>query len=146
MKLQEFLNGKSVETYFDEKLKECEDYDQLPRELKNCNCCERHKINFPVLGQDIKSKPSKPETEMEMEMEMNCKCPCRHIARHICREWDLIHDVENISEEDSFESEDEDSAGSLEDFIVPDKGFKKKDRKHLDKALDKFRGKKGLRR
>ena len=141
MKLQEFLNGKSVETYFDEKLRECEDYDELPRELINCTCCKRHRVNFPVLGQDIKSKPL-----MKSETETECKCPCRHIARHICREWDLIHDVENISDEDSFESEDEDSAGSLEDFIVPDKGFKKKDRKHLDKALDKFRGKKGLRR
>ena len=68
------------------------------------------------------------------------------MARHICREWDLIHEVEDIGTEDSEESDEEDSAGSLEDFIVPDSGFKKKERKALDRALDKFRGKKSLRR
>ena len=157
MKFEDFLNSVNVnvnvivETYFDEKLKECGNYDELPRELINCTCCKRHRTNFPVLGEYIKSKPlikSESETEYISKYNSNCKCkcPCRHIARHICREWDLIHEVEDISEEDSFESEDEDSAGSLEDFIVPDKGFKKKERKHLDKALDKFRGKKGLRR
>ena len=52
MKLEEFLNGKNVETYFDEKLKECKDYDELPRELNNCTCCSRHRINFPILGRD----------------------------------------------------------------------------------------------
>ena len=68
------------------------------------------------------------------------------MARHICREWDLIHEVEEVSTDDSEESDDEDSAGSLEDFIVPDSGFKKKERKTLDRALDKFKGKKSLRR
>lgn len=141
MKLEDFLNGKNVETYFDEKLKECKDYDELPRELNNCTCCKRHRVNFPILGQKLVSKeytPNYPKSE--------CKCPCRHMARHICREWDLIHGVEDILTEDSEESDEEDSAGSLEDFIVPDRGFKKKQRKTLDRALDKFRGKKSLRR
>ena len=141
MKLEDFLNGKNVETYFDEKLKECKDYDELPRELNNCTCCERHRVNFPILGRKLVSKEytsNYPKSE--------CKCPCRHMARHICREWDLIHDVEDISTEDSEKSDEEDSAGSLEDFIVPDRGFKIKERKKLDRALDKFRGKKSLRR
>lgn len=141
MKLEEFLNGKNPETYFDEKLKECKDYDELPRELNNCTCCKRHRINFPILGQRLVSKEyttNYPKSE--------CECPCRHIARHICREWDLIHEVEDIGTEDSEESDEEDSAGSLEDFIVPDSGFKKKERKALDRALNKFRGKKSLRR
>lgn len=141
MKLEEFLNGKNPETYFDEKLKECEYISELPRELNNCTCCERHRINFPILGQRIVSKEyttNYPKNE--------CGCPCRHIARHICRKWDLIHEVEDIGTEDSEESDEEDSAGSLEDFIVPDSGFKKKERKALDRALDKFRGKKSLRR
>ncbi len=141
MKFEEFLNGKSPETYFDEKLKECKDYEELPRELNNCTCCKRHKINFPILGQKIVSKEYSSNFE-----EKECKCPCRHIARHICREWELIHEVEDISTEDSEESDEEDSAGSLEDFIVPDSGFKRKERKALDKALNKFRGKKTLRR
>ena len=141
MKLQEFLNGKNVETYFDEKLNECKDYTELPRELKNCTCCERHRINFPILNKKLVSKePSLNYTEKE------CNCPCRHIARHICRKWDLIYKVEEISSEDSEESDEEDSTGSLEDFIVPDSGFKKKERKALDRALDKFRGKKIFRR
>ncbi len=143
MKLEEFLNGKNPETYFDEKLKECKDYDELPRELNNCTCCERHKINFPIIGQRIVSKEYTTNYP-----KSDCKCPCRHMARHICREWDLIHEVEDIdtSTEDSEESDEEDSAGSLEDFIVPDSGFKKKERKKLDRALDKFRGKKSHRR
>tara|TARA_Y100000992_G_C21027926_1_gene378913 strand:- start:21 stop:446 length:426 start_codon:yes stop_codon:yes gene_type:complete len=141
MKFEEFINGKSPETYFDEKLKECKDYEELPRELNNCTCCKRHKINFPILGQKIVSKEYTPNFE-----EKECKCPCRHIARHICREWELIHEVEDVSTEDSVESDEEDSAGSLEDFIVPDSGFKRKERKALDKALNKFRGKKTLRR
>lgn len=143
MKLQDYLNGKNLETYFDEKLRECKDYDELPGELKNCTCCERHRINFPVLGTQIVSKKYIDNVEEKTE---TCSCPCRHMARHICREWDLIHEVEDIGTEDSEESDEEDSAGSLEDFIVPDHGFNKKQRKTLDKALDKFRGKKGLRR
>lgn len=147
MKLDEFLAGKDYETYFDEKLKECKDYIELPRELTNCTCCERHRINFPILGlKDVCNEIKTNENVNTCECNCNCKCPCRHIARHICREWDLIHEVEEISEEDSEESDEEDSAGSLEDFIVPDKGFKKKERKELDRALDKFRGKKHLRR
>tara|TARA_X000001036_G_scaffold139263_1_gene132015 strand:+ start:11460 stop:11897 length:438 start_codon:yes stop_codon:yes gene_type:complete len=145
MKLEEFLNGKNAETYFDEKLKECEYISELPRELNNCTCCKRHKINFPILGQKIVSKEY---TTNYPNSDCKCKCPCRHIARHICREWELIHEVEDIdvSTEDSEESDEEDSAGSLEDFIVPDSGFKRKERKALDKALNKFRGKKTIRR
>lgn len=147
MKLEEFLNGKNPETYFDEKLKECKDYDELPRELNNCTCCERHRVNFPILGQRIVSKEYTTNYQKsDCKCKCKCKCPCRHIARHICREWDLIHEVEDIGTEDSEESDEEDSAGSLEDFIVPDSGFKKKERKKLDRALDKFRGKKSLRR
>ena len=144
MKLEEFLNGKSPETYFDEKLKECKDYNELPRELNNCTCCKRHEINFPILGQRLVSKDYQTNyTEKE------CKCPCRHMARHICREWELIHEVEDIdtSTGDSEESDEEDSfyfCGRL--ITVPDSGFKRKERKALDKALNKFRGKKPLRR
>lgn len=141
MKFVEFLNGKDVETYFYEKIQDCGQYNELPRELKNCNCCERHKINFPILGKKIESSKT-----TKSSLDEDCKCPCRHIARHICREWDIINQVEEILTDDSEYLEEEDSVGSLEDFIVPDKGFKKKERKSLDKALNKFRGKKNLRR
>ena len=139
MKLEEFLNGKNFETYFDEKIKECKDYTELPRELNNCTCCKRHKINFPILGQTLGSKDYKCNY-----MDKSCNCPCRHIARHICREWDFIHEVEDINTdtENSAESGEEDSDGSLEDFIVKDSGFKRKEREALDRVLYKFKGNK----
>jgi hypothetical protein len=44
-----------------------------------------------------------------------------------------VNEVEDLTSETN--SEDSDSTGSLEDFIVPDKGFTKKTRKKLDKLL-----------
>jgi hypothetical protein len=140
MNFSTFLKGKSPETYLDEKLKICGNFDELPRELNNCSCCERHKINFPILGNRIVSKEytvNFPQKE--------CKCPCRHIARMICREWELVNEVDECETSDE-ESEESDSTGSLEDFIVPDEGITKKERKKLDRALQHFRGKKSSRR
>ncbi len=139
MNFNTFLKGKSPETYLDEKLKICEEIESLPRELTDCVCCERHKINFPSIGNPIRFNLFKNNTQK------TCQCPCRHIARHICREWELVNEVEDTHLEESF-SDDSDSIGSLEDFIVPDEGFTKKERKKLDRALNHFRGKKGLRR
>ena len=140
MKFLDFLEEKSVETYFDEKIKQCETMTELPRELKNCSCCKNHRKNFPIFEMKIE----KGNTHKVNFGEKECKCPCRHIARHLCREWELIHEVEDLESEEI--SEDEDSGDSLDDFIVPDKGFKKRERKELDKALNMFRGKKNLRR
>ncbi len=53
MKLQDFLGEKPVETYFDEKIKECKNMEELPRELNNCTCCEKHRHNFPILGNKL---------------------------------------------------------------------------------------------
>lgn len=133
MNFNTFLGEKSPETYLDGKLKICGNFDELPRELNNCSCCERHRINFPILGNRIVSKEytgNFPQKE--------CKCPCRHIARHICREWDTVNDVDDCETSDE-ESEESDSTGSLEDFIVPDEGFTKKERKSLDNELKCFR-------
>ena len=140
MKFLDFLGDKSVETYFDEKIKECENMTELPRELKNCTCCEKHRKNFPIFEMRMEEG-----NKSKITFGKDCKCPCRHIARHLCREWELIHEVEEIDSEEDI-SEDEDSGDSLDDLIVPDKGFKKKERKELDKALNMFRGKKSLRR
>lgn len=139
MKLLEFIGDKSIEIYFNEKIEECKDMEELPRELTNCSCCDRHREKFPNLGEYIRDKP----TNFKFKFGDLCKCPCRHIARHICREWNNIYEVDEIESE---EVSEEDSEDSLEDFIVPDKGFKKKERKELDKALNMFRGKKHLRR
>ena len=113
MKFIDFLNGKNPETYLDEQLKMCKDLDELPRELIRCSCCPRHKVDFPVLSRNNVTKP------YFNNFEKICKCPCRHFARHLCKKWDLIHEVEDIGDT-SDESSSDDSAGSLEDFIVKD--------------------------
>lgn len=138
MKLQEFLNDKSIEQYFNEKIAECIDYEELPRELVNCSCCERHKINFPILGNKIyPDTKNKNKSTYKFKCKCKCKCPCRHIARHICREWEKLYEIEDISTEESEISEEEDSYGSLEDFIVNDKGLTNNERKKLNKILCK---------
>ena len=141
MKLKEFLKDKSYETYFDEKIKECKNLNELPRELNRCSCCERHKVNFPILGHRIP-----PNNIFKTTHGEQCNCPCRHIGRHLCREWDRIYEVDNLTETSEEDISEDDSYGSMEDFIVPDEGYTKKERKKLDKALDKFRGKKNCRR
>jgi hypothetical protein len=141
MTLENFLNGKNFETYFDEKLKECKDYENLPDELVNCNCCERHKICFPTLGLEL---PKFDKCKVAVKIENECKCPCRHIARHICREWEFINEVKTLNTEDSTESEEDDSSGSLEDFIVPNKRFKSKERKALNNVIEQIRCKTSL--
>lgn len=119
------------------------DLECIPVDLSNCKCCDLHRKNFPTLGSEL----PKFNGYKNLYSEKNCLCPCRHIAREICREWDRIYEVENLStaEEDS-EEESDGSFGSLEDFIVEDQGITKKERKKLDRALKMFRGKKSLRR
>lgn len=134
-----FLGDKSPETYLDENMKICGNFEELPRELNRCSCCERHKINFPILGNQIVANEY-----AHNHAEKECKCPCRHIARHLCREWDTVNEVDECETSEEEES-DSDSTGSLEDFIVPDK-MSKKERKHLDRTLERLRGKKSLRR
>lgn len=141
MSFIEFLNDESPENYFDRYLKICGSLKKIPKELTNCNCCERHKQNFPKLTYPL-TKYNKDKNKYRVENE--CKCPCRHIARHLCREWDTIHEVEDIEETDEEESDkdyeqSEESAKSLDDFIVPDEGLKRKERKQLDKVLRKLR-------
>ena len=141
MSFIDFLNGESPENYFDKYMSMCGSLEKLPKELKNCKCCERHRQNFPKLTYPL-TKFDEDKERVENENECKCKCPCRHIARHICREWDTIHEVEDIeetSEEESEEESEEDSEGSLKDFIVPDDGLKRKERKELDKVLRKMR-------
>ncbi len=113
----------------------------IPEDLRKCKCCEIHRKDFPTLGSELPKFNGFKSFSVK-----TCLCPCRHIAREICREWDRINEVENLStaEEDSEESDG--SFGSLEEFIVEDSGLSKKERKKLDKALDMFRGKKSLRR
>lgn len=135
MSFIDFLGDVSPENYFDKYIKICKDLEKLPKELRKCNCCERHKQDFPKLGNGELTKYNKNKDRVDNE----CKCPCRHIARHLCREWDTINEVEDIEESDE-ESDDEDyeEEDSLDDFIVPDDGLTVKDRKKLDKVLSKM--------
>ena len=133
MKFIDFLNGKSPETYLDEKLKICKDLDELPRELTKCSCCSRHRINFPILSRNNTTYYSQNNENGTCEHE--CMCPCRHIARYICKKWDIIHEVEDIGDTSDEESSSDDSAGSLEDFIVPDEGLNNRERNRLNKLI-----------
>lgn len=131
MSFIDFIKDKNIENYFGEKIQECKNYDKIPKELRKCNCCNIHRENFPTIGSVLPAFDSE-----KLKRTKACTCPCRHIARHICREWDRLNEVEDISTDEY--SEESDSEGSLVDFIVPDK-MSKKERKELDKALKQFR-------
>lgn len=140
------INNTTVETYFDKIMRECKDFDELPRELVKCKCCARHKINFPTLECKL---PTSNELILSYKTtnSCECECPCRHIARHICREWDVLNEVEDIysDEEISEDSDEETSYNSMDDFIVEDdeKEFKftKKARRELRNAIELFKSK-----
>ena len=145
MNFLDFLGEDKPEEYYNKILIDLEEMTEIPKELKNCKCCERHKQSFPTLGCSLPKFINKDKNENV------CKCPCRHIARHICRSWDDLHEVEELNSEDTEDTEDtedsedsedsedpeysEDSEGSLKDFIVKDDGLNKKERKELDKVL-----------
>ena len=134
-------NKTDAETYFNEKMNNCINLDILPKELVKCTCCDRHKIDFPTLGCKLSTSVNKDINTPE------CTCPCRHIARHLCREWDIVNEVEDInsSDEELSEDTDQDSYNSMDDFIVEDdeKEFKftKKARKELRRAIELFKSK-----
>jgi|TARA_B110001450_G_scaffold224439_1_gene222057 hypothetical protein len=134
MTFKSFLMDTEPNDYLKNKIINLKEIECLPLELTNCSCCGRHRINFPSIGNPIKSNLFKDTTPK------TCSCPCRHIARQICREWGRINEVDDINSEEY--SEDSDSAGSIEDFIVPDEGLKKKERKELEKILNNYRDKK----
>jgi len=137
-------NHTTIETYFDKIMTECKDFDELPRELVKCNCCERHKINFPTLECKL---PTSNKLISSDNTTNSCDCPCRHIARHTCREWDVLNEVEDIysDEEISEDSDQENSYNSMDDFIVEDddKEFKftKTARRELKNAIELFKSK-----
>ncbi len=122
-----------------EYCRKCAEEDKIPLQFIECKCCLDHKKNFPTLGSKLPKFYGNA-----FKLQKDCNCNCRHLAREICRQWDILHEVDDISSDEY--STDYDSSGSLKDFIVKDSGFLKKQRKKLDKALDKFRGKKHLRR
>lgn len=115
--------------------KDCEYLDDIPQDLKNCKCCATHRLDFPTLGSVL------PHCNSEkIKIEKECKCPCRHIAREICRKWEIVNEVEDITNSEEM-SEDSESSGSLKDFIVEDTGLSKKTRCKFNKVLSMFRGK-----
>lgn len=133
MTFKSFLMDIEPNDYLKNKIKNLKEIECLPLELTNCSCCERHRINFPSIGNPIKYNLFKRETVNA------CKCPCRHIARKICKEWELendIRDIDNLSERSTSESG---SDNSLNDFIVPDKGLTRKEKKKLNKITDRLR-------
>ena len=147
MNFKDYLRLKNIdaETYFDEKFKTCKDLDTLPAELVNCKCCKKHKFNFPTLECEL---PTLDKPEEYNTWGCDCDCPCRHIARHLCREWDLINEVDVINTDSEVEDSEEsevNSDDSINDFIVSDDEgeykFTKEARDELRKIVDLFRGK-----
>lgn len=141
MNFKDYLKLKKIdaETYFDKKMDVCKDLDTLPAELVNCKCCERHKFNFPTLECDLPASP-KPKKE---KPEITCDCPCRHIARHLCREWDRVNEVDVIDTDEEMSEESEaDSDDSIHDFIVEDDEteykFSKGARRELRKIIKAY--------
>jgi len=142
MNFKEYLKLKKIdaETYFDEKMDMCKDLDTLPTELVNCRCCKRHKFNFPTLECDL---PASSKPEEYINWGCDCDCPCRHIARHLCREWDRVNEVDVIDTDEEMSKESEtDSDDSIHDFIVEDDEteykFSKGARKELRKIIKAF--------
>ena len=108
--------------------------DILPDELVNCNCCNRHKLNFPI----------KIELNKNLSNKLDCKCPCRHISRYFCRlnqnmiQSDSESDSEWIGSETSTrseESETESETQSDDSFIEKDSGMSDIVKKALHQAL-----------
>ena len=110
-----------------------------------CKCCKKHKFNFPTLECEL---PTLDKPEEYNTWGCDCDCPCRHIARHLCREWDLINEVDVINTDSEVEDSEEsevNSDDSINDFIVSDDEgeykFTKEARDELRKIVDLFRGK-----
>jgi len=145
MNFKDYLKLKKMdaETYFDKTIKSCKDLDVLPNELADCRCCERHVFNFPALECKLPALP-KPDNFINPD----CNCPCRHIARHVCREWDLINEVEDLESDENSDESEVDSEDSINDFIVSDDEtqyeFNKEARHELRKIVDKIKGKSNL--
>lgn len=120
--------------------------------LKNCQCCEKHKLNFPTNEKDIKNFYCEKKANNRKQKYKGpkagqlCICPCRHIARDICRkmheeyfENDSMSDSsESLASNDSERSSESNSSGSLNDFIVKD-NINPRIQKKLDKIKNQLR-------
>jgi hypothetical protein len=51
--------------------------------LSQCNCCQRHQQNKPVI---LAKWIELPISDRNPD-EILCHCDCRHVARFICRRW-----------------------------------------------------------
>ena len=60
-----------------------EDAQTALNTLSQCNCCQRHQQNKPVV---LAKWIELPISERKSDDE-ECHCDCRHIARFICRNW-----------------------------------------------------------
>ena len=54
MTFKSFLMDTDPNDYLKNKIKNLKEMERLPLELKNCSCCECHKINFPSIGNPIR--------------------------------------------------------------------------------------------
>jgi hypothetical protein len=123
----------------------------IPSELRNCTCCERHKLNFP--NDDVKWEDISQSESSEFNLTVSeCDCTCRYISRliykHIYEEsssdcsdcsdysYETLEDSdgsESLGSEDSDRSEDSEETDSDDSFIVKDDGMPSAVRRKLDK-------------
>lgn len=54
--------------------------------LNQCYCCERHKRDKPSIISPWKDTPITSTRLSDHE----CHCDCRHLARFICRQFELV--------------------------------------------------------
>ena len=84
------MNDYFIKVFNNESLTE----KQKLKECKNCNCCEIHQIDKPiVLKKWSETQTKRPKNEkmgntIDTILNKNiriCDCSCRHYAREICR-------------------------------------------------------------
>ncbi len=127
MRFCDYLEKKDItqDEYSCLKMDNVCDTGKLPKRLLECDCCSRHAKDFPM-------SPDWARRSSCTNAVNNCPCPCRHVARFLCMQLEYIETLQSETE-----SSETDSSGSLEDFIVPDKGMRHKERKKLNKILHK---------
>ena len=54
--------------------------------LNMCDCCERHKKDKPSIISPWKDTPF----TFTHLLEHDCDCDCRHIARFMCRQFEIV--------------------------------------------------------
>jgi hypothetical protein len=121
--------------------------NEIPGILKDCKCCERHRVNFPRKFEKwIETDVTDRAWSIGGGPGELCMCPCRHLTRMICRQIEDNTEGESEGESEGEEYDtlgsddtysDENSEDSCGSFISHD-SMPIGTRKHLDKIKKKL--------